>query len=133
MGLVACLIAFVEFPLWMVGGISPSFSDSGAFAAFVTRTGVWWTTRTLMDLVIFILMMFLFAVIRRMIIDRRRDLEWMATLLFGISLVYASLTLIADCVNASMALDAFGARADPTVIRTMVETTLLMLDPPASS
>jgi hypothetical protein len=105
LGLAACLIAALEFPAWMVHGAA----------------------RSLMDLAIIVLLLFFFAILRKAIIDRRADLEWMATLLFGLSLVYIAITLVADALSGSMRLDAGEGKADPVVLRAMVESTLPLL------
>jgi hypothetical protein len=126
LGILACIITFAEFPLWMVGGMVPVFSDSTAFATYVSHTGSLWITRTLMDFVIYNLLLVFLAGFRRMAIDHYKTLEWLAILFLSLSIVYITIQLIADCISGSMGLDTFNGKADPVVLRTMVEMTLLM-------
>lgn len=53
-------------------------------------------------------------------------MEWLATLFFGVSLVYATLTLVADSLQAATVVDALTAPADAAVIRAMMESMYLM-------
>jgi hypothetical protein len=79
-----------------------------------------------MDLFIFSLLLVFFGGFRHLIVTTDASHEWMATTFFGIGTVYTALTLVSDSLTGSIALDTFGGKADPTVIRTLNESTVLM-------
>jgi hypothetical protein len=79
-----------------------------------------------MDLFIFSLLVVFFGGFRNLIVITQPSYEWIATVFFGIGTIYTALTLISDSLTGSIALDTFGGKADPTVIRTLNESTVLM-------
>ena len=124
LGVIACAIALAEFPLWFIS--PPQFWDTAAFSDFATRNSTVYLTRTLMDMFIWSLLIVFFGGFRHLVVVTRASYEWVATTLFGLGTVYIALTLVSDSLTASIALDTFGGRADPTVIRTLNESTVLM-------
>ena len=126
LGLIACLIAFAEFPLWFVGESMPKFWDAAAFSEFVVRHSSLYLTRTLMDLFIFSLLIVFFGGFRHLIVRTNPSYEWLGTTFFGTAAIYIALTLISDSFAGTIALDTIDGRADPTVIRTLNESTLLL-------
>jgi hypothetical protein len=126
LGVIACAIALAEFPLWFVVGSVPQFWDTTAFSDFATRNSTIYLTRTLMDMFIFSLLIVFFGGFRHLVVIARASLEWIATTLFGLATVYTALTLVSDSLTGSIALDTFGGKADPTVIRALNESTVLM-------
>ena len=126
LGVLACVIALAEFPLWFMGGSMPQFWETTAFSEFATRHSTLYLTRTLMDLFIFSLLIVFFGGFRNLIVITQASYEWIATVFFGIGTVYTALTLVSDSLTGSIALDTFGGKADPTVIRALNESTVLM-------
>lgn len=126
LGLIACAIGLAEFPLWFMGGSMPQFWETSAFSDFATRHSTLYLTRTLMDLFIFGLLIFFFGGFRNLIVITQASYEWLATIFFGIGMVYTALTLVSDSLSGTIALDTFGGKADPTVIRALNESTVLM-------
>jgi hypothetical protein len=133
MGVLACLVGFAEFPLWFVGESMPRFWDAAAFAAFAARHGTLYLTRTLMDLLIFGLLLFFFGGFRHLVVLTRASYEWLATTFFGVAVVYVAVTLVSDALAATAAIDVADGRGDPTVIRTLNESTLLLFGSVAES
>jgi hypothetical protein len=125
-GLAACVLTGVEFPLWMVGGMPPSFSDIQTFSAYVSRANIFYLHRTLLDMFIFVFLMAFMAGFRHVVIQKAREQEWLATLFFGIGLVYSALTLVSDSITGGVGLDTVGGNPSPTAIRAMTESTILM-------
>jgi len=125
-GLAACVLTVIEFPLWMLGGMPPAFSNIRAFSAYVTKTNVFYLHRTLLDMFIFVFLMVFMAGFRQVIIQKARDQEWLATLFFGIGMVYSALTLVSDSITGGVGLDTIGGHADPSAIRALTESTILM-------
>ena len=125
-GALACLIAFVEFPLWFVAESVPPFWDAIAFSEFVARHSTLYLTRTLMDLFIFGLMIFFFGGFRQLIVMTRPSAEWLGTTFFGIAVMYVTLTLVSGSLAATVALHTIDGKADPAVVRALNESTILM-------
>ena len=125
-GALACAIALAEFPLWFMGESMPQFWETTAFSEFATRHSTLYLTRTLMDLFIFSLLLVFFGGFRYLIVVTQTSYEWIATVFFGLGTVYTALTLVSDSLTGSIALDTFGGKADPTVIRALNESTVLM-------
>ena len=112
-GVIACVVAMAEFPLWFMGGSMPQFWDATAFAGFATRHSTLYLARTLMDLFIFSLLMVFFGGFRHLVVITQASDEWIATTFFGLSMIYTALTLVSDSLTGSIALDAVGGKADP--------------------
>ena len=125
-GAMACAIALAEFPMWLMGGEMPQFSDMTAFSEFATRHSTLYLTRTLMDLFIFSLLLVFFGGFRHLVVMTQASSEWLATTFVGIGAVYTAVTLVSDSLTGSIALDTVGGKADPTVIRALNESTVLM-------
>lgn len=125
-GVMACAIALAEFPLWFMGASMPQFWETTAFSEFVTQHSTLYLTRTLMDLFIFSLLLVFFGGFRHLIIITQAADEWLATTFFGLATVYIALTLVSDSLTGSIALDTVGGKADPTVIRALNESTILL-------
>ena len=75
---------------------------------------------------IFVFLMVFMAGFRQVIIQKAHEQEWLATLFFGIGLVYSALTLVSDSITGGVGLDAIGGSPDPTAIRALTESTILM-------
>ena len=125
-GLAACILTAVEFPLWMVGGMPPSFSNIQAFSAYVARVNNLYLHRTLLDMFIFVFLMAFLAGFRQVVIQKARQQEWLATLFFGIGMVYSAITLVSDSITGGVGLDTVAGNPSPTAIRAMTESTILM-------
>jgi len=125
-GLAAGVLTVIEFPLWMLGGMPPSFSNIQAFSAYVSSTSVFYLHRTVLDMFIFVFLMVFMAGFRQVIIQKAREAEWLATLFFGIGMVYSALTLVSDSITGGVGLDTVGGNPNPTAIRTLTESTILM-------
>lgn len=126
LGVLACAVALAEFPLWFMGGSIPQFWETSAFSDFATRHSTLYLTRTLMDMFIFSLLVVFFGGFRHLVVTTDASHEWIATTFFGLGTVYTTLTLVSDSLTGSIALDTFGGKADPTVIRALNESTVLM-------
>lgn len=126
LGLLACLVACVEFPLWFVGETIPQFWDEIAFSEFVARHSTLYLTRTLMDLFIFSLLIVFFGGFRHLIVKTKASYEWLGTTFFGIAALYIAITLISDSMAATVALHTIGGKADPAVVRALNESTVLL-------
>jgi hypothetical protein len=57
---------------------------------------------------------------------RRTNHEWLASLFFGVGLVYVTLTAVADLLQGATVVDALNPPADGVIIRAMMESMFLM-------
>jgi hypothetical protein len=126
LGVIACVIAFAEFPLWFVGDSMPKFWDAIAFSEFVAQHSTLYLTRTLMDLFIFSLLIIFFGGFRHLIVKTQSSFEWLATTFFGTASIYIAITLISDSLAGTVALHTISGKTDPSVVRTLNESTVLL-------
>jgi hypothetical protein len=124
--LASIALFFIEFPFYLVRGDFPLGSESAKLPEYVARNATNIMTCVFFDLIILSLILIFIAGLRHLI--RRTDprQEWLATLLFGVGIVYATLTLIADSLQAATAVDALSTPGNPMVIRAMMESMYLM-------
>jgi hypothetical protein len=125
-GIMACAIGIAEFPLWFIGGQVPLFSDEANFSNYVAKNSTLFIARTFMDLFILLFLTVFIAGFRHLIKQKNNEYEWAASLFFGIGLIYIALTLVSDSITGGAALDTVGVVPNPTVIRALIEETLLM-------
>jgi hypothetical protein len=126
LGVIACIIAFAEFPLWFVGESMPRFWDETAFSEFVARHNMLYLTRTLMDLFILSLLIVFFGGFRYLIVIKNASYEWLATTFLVVAAIYTTLTLISDSFAGTIGLHTLDEKVNPTVVRTLNESTLLL-------
>jgi len=125
-GLAGIALFFVEFPIYFLRGAFPSLADSPGLTTFIARNTTNVLLVVLLDMVIYCLFLIFLSGFRHLIRQAGPDHEWVATLVFGIGLVYATLTLVADSLQGTSALDALSARPDPSVIRALTEAQFLL-------
>jgi hypothetical protein len=117
---------FIEFPFYLVRGSFPPVSNAVWQIEFAARNATNIMTCILLDLVILTLIMVFAAGFRHLIRQADPRHEWLATLFFGVVLVYVILTLVADSLQGATAIDALTPPANGIVIRAMFESMLLM-------
>jgi hypothetical protein len=71
-------------------------------------------------------LMVFFAGFRQMIIKKRPDYEWIATLVLVAGAVWWAVSLVADGLEGGAVLDTLSNTTNPTVVRALVEATLLI-------
>ena len=71
-------------------------------------------------------MMVFAAGLRHLIRQARAECEWVGTLAFGTMVVWLATTLVADGLEGGAVLDTLGGSADPSVVRALVQGTLLI-------
>jgi hypothetical protein len=116
--LAAIAVFFIEFPFYLIRGAVPGITESSKLVAFTARNGTNIMTCVFLDLVILTLVMIFAAGLRHLIRQADPQQEWLGTLLFGFGLVYVTITLVADSLQAATVVDALTVPADPTIIRT---------------
>lgn len=113
-------LTVVEFVIRQIAvGPRPGLADTAALVAFDQRTqagtlGVILTDTLLMATIIVFLSGF-----RQLIVQTRRDLQWIADVAFSAGLAYVVVTLVGDGLEGGAALDATVDGGNGTVIRAL--------------
>jgi len=124
---LACIATFfIEFPFYLVRSPFPGLAASSKYPDFAARNATNIMSCVFLDLIILTLIMVFLAGVRHLIRQANSQHEWLATLFYGVGLVYVTLTFVADSLQASIVIDAFDPPADGVIIRAMMESTLLL-------
>jgi hypothetical protein len=124
---LACIATFfIEFPFYLVRTHVPGLSESSKFPDYAARNATNIMCCVFLDLIILTLIMVFFAGVRHLIRQANPQHEWLASLFYGVGLVYVTLTFVADSLQASIVIDAFDGPADGVIMRAMTESTLLL-------
>ncbi len=124
--LVSIAVFFIEFPFYFVRGEFPGVAEPLKLVAFTAHNATNIMCCVFLDLIILTLILAFAAGFRHLVRKTDPQQEWLATLFFGVVLVYVTLTLVADSLQAATVVDALTSPGDPTVIRAMFESMLLM-------
>lgn len=125
-GLAGVAFLAIEIPLWVFPGNQPPISDAVASAQYLADIRVIALTRVLLDMLMYMSLMVFFAGFRHLIVKTRPEYEWIGTLAFGAGAIWWAVSLVADGLEGGAVLDTLGGKADPTVVRALVEGTLLI-------
>jgi len=122
--LASIFVFFVEFPFYLVRSPFPGLAASAKLPDFAALNGTNIMCCVFLDLIILTLLMIFMAGVRHLI--RQANHEWLASLFFGVGLVFVALTLVADSLQGATVIDAFNPPADGVIIRAMMESMFLM-------
>ena len=101
-------------------GRRPSLDDSAALVAFVADTSTPTLAVVLIDAFLMASLIVFLAGFRQLITKKRREVEWIADLVFASGLLFVGLTLVGDAMVAGAALDTVGSEGDPSVLRALM-------------
>jgi hypothetical protein len=124
--LAAQAFFFIEFPFYVVRTGYHGVTDAAGLVAYTARNGTNIMTCVLLDFIILTLLMIFLAGFRHLIRQADAQHEWLGTLVFGVGLVYVTLTLVADLLQAATVVDARTIPANGVIIRAMTESMYLM-------
>jgi Domain of unknown function (DUF4386) len=124
--LAAVATFFIEFPFYLARGPFPAMTEPLRLADYAARNAANIMTCVLLDFVILTLVLIFSAGFRHLLHQSDPRLEWLGALFFGVALVYVTLTLVADSLQAATVVDALTAPAEASIIRTMMESMYLM-------
>jgi hypothetical protein len=110
----------------MIPGSAPAISDAVGHSQFLPNLRYIAMTRILLDMGMYASLMVFFAGFRQMIIKKRSDCEWIATLVLVAGAVWWAVSLVADGLEGGAVLDTLGNTTNPTVVRALIEATLLI-------
>ena len=125
-GLAIIVLTLVEFPTYFLRGPMPPLTDTIKLSNFIAKNTGNVLTVVLLDMLIYCGFLVFLAGFRHLIRQARPESEWLGTLVFGVGLVYTTLTLVADSLEGASALDAIAGKADPSAIRALTEGQFLM-------
>lgn len=124
---LACIATFfIEFPFYLVRTPWPGLAASDKLADFAARNGTNVMCCVFMDFIILTLLMIFLAGVRHLIRHANPQHEWLASLFFGVGMVFVTLTVVADSLQGATVVDAFNPPGDGVIIRAMMESTILM-------
>jgi len=124
---LACIATFfIEFPFYLVRSNVPGLAESSKYPDYAARNATNIMSCIFLDLIILTLIMVFFAGVRHLIRQANPQHEWLASLFFGVGLVFVALTLVADSLQGATVIDAFNPPADGVIIRAMMESMFLM-------
>ena len=118
-GLAAIVLFFVEFPTYFQRGAMPALSDTVTLSGFTARNTGNILIVVLLDMLIYCGFLVFLAGFRHLIRQARPQSEWLGTLIFGVGVVYTTLTLVGD----------FGSRAPRPWTRWPAMPTLRRFEP----
>jgi hypothetical protein len=125
-GLLGVIFFACELPLWVIPGTPPAISDAVGHSQFLASIRVIAMTRILCDMGMYASLMVFFAGFRHLIIRKNPEDEWVGTLALVAGAVWWAVSLVADGLEGGAVLDTLGMTTDPTVVRGLVEATLLI-------
>jgi hypothetical protein len=125
-GLVGAILGLAELPLWVIPGTPPPIRDGAGFAKYLADSRPIALTRVLIDVLMYITFMVFYAGFRHLLRQTRKEYEWLATLNFGAAVVWWTVILVAGGLEASAVLDTVRGGSDPSVVRALVEGTLVL-------
>ena len=124
---LACIATcFIEFPFYLVRTAWPGLAASDKLGDFAARNGTNIMCCVFLDFIILTLLMIFLAGVRHLIRQANPRHEWLASLFYGVGLVFVTLTVIADSLQGATVVDAFNLPGDGVVIRAMWESSILM-------
>ncbi|MGP8174082.1 MAG: hypothetical protein ACLP7O_05990 [Terracidiphilus sp.] len=124
---LACIATFfIEFPFYLVRTPWPGLAASDKLADFAAHNGTNIMCCVFMDFIILTLLMIFLAGVRHLIRHANPQHEWLASLFFGVGLVFVTLTVVADSLQGATVVDALNPPGDGIIIRAMMESTILM-------
>jgi hypothetical protein len=124
-GLFAMGLFLVEFPLYFLRGPMPSLTATN-LGAYSARNATNMLMVVFLDMLIYFLFLTFLAGFRHLVRQARPECEWVGTLVFGTGVAYSTLTLVADSLEGTIALDAISSSPDPSAIRVLMESQYLM-------
>lgn len=125
-GLLSVALFLVEFPLYFLRGPMPSLMGGANLTVYAVRNASNMLTVVFLDMLIYCLFLIFLAGFRHLIRGAGAGHEGLATLVFGTGLVYTTITLVADSLQGTIALDALTGAPDPSLIRTLMECQFLL-------
>ena len=124
--LASIATCYIEFPFYLVRTAWPGLTASDNLGDFAARNGTNIMCCVFLDFIILTLFMIFMAGVRQLIRRADPQHEWLASLFFGVGLVFVTLTVVADSLQGATVVDAFNPPGDGVVIRAMWESTILM-------
>lgn len=118
--IAVAVFTVVEFTIRQVFvGARPPLADSSALVEFAHRTASGTLGVILVDTFLMASLVVFLATFRQLIVQVRRDLDWVSSLAYGAGIVWVAITLVGDGLEGGAALDAASEHPDVHLIRTL--------------
>lgn len=125
-GIIVFVLTLIEFPFYMAGGEAPPFQDVSQFTSFVAGSSHFFLIRIFLDILLCCSYLVFIAGFKQMILDHDRKYEFIANIWSSSGIALTTITLVADSIQAGVALDTIGYIPDPSVLRGLTESYLLL-------
>jgi len=125
----AAITLLTEFLVRTALGPRPDLDDTKALAEFVTSTSTATLTIILCDTLLMGSLIVFLAGFRQLVTRDHPELDWIGNIVFGAGIVFVSITLVGDSMEAGGALDTVGADAAPVAIRALTEGYMPIFGP----
>lgn len=113
-------LTVIEFAIRQIAvGPRPGLGDVEALVAFNQRTHTGTLGVILTDTVLMAVIIVFLSGFRQLIVQTRRDLQWIADIAFSAGIAYVVVTLVGDGMEGGAALDATVDGGSGTVIRAL--------------
>lgn len=124
--LVVAAFLVVEAVAKLTIGPRPRLDDSDALVAYVQGASTQIIVVILADTFLMAALIVFLGAFRQLVARAHPDLDWIGAVMFGAGLVFISVTLVGDALDAGTALDVWDLEPDPSAIRALIEGHTLM-------
>jgi len=124
--LAAIALFFVEFPFYVVRTGFRGVTDAAGLVDYTAANGTNIMICVFFDFVILTLITIFLAGFHHLIRRADAQYEWLGMVVFGVGLVYITLTFVADLLQAATVVDVRTTPANSIIIRAMTESMFLM-------
>jgi hypothetical protein len=125
-GIIGGILLLLEIPLWIIPGDGGALADAAAHAAYLGDIRIIALLRIFIDMFMYMTWMVFFAGLRQVIINTKKEYEWIGTLVFGAGIVWWTVSLVADGLEGGAVLLTIGNNTNPESVKTLVYGTLLI-------
>jgi hypothetical protein len=124
--LVVAALLIVEAVAKLTIGPRPRLDDSDALVQYIQDSSAQIIIVILADTFLMAALIVFLGAFRQLVARAHPDLDWIGSVMYGAGLVFISVTLVGDALDAGTALDVWDLTPDPSVIRALIEGHTLM-------
>lgn len=128
-GIASAVFAITEAIIKLSAGQRPSLDDTTTLVHYMMSNEVPILLVVLADTLLMATLVVFFAALRYVIKRRSERPEWVSDIGFGAILVYAAITLVGDSMDGGTVLDTTLSQGNAIVIRTLIESHILLFGP----
>lgn len=124
--LTAAVFLATESITKLTMGARPALDDSDALIEYIQRTSTQTIVVILADTFLMAALIVFLGGFRQLVGHAQPHLDWIGSIMYGAGLVFISVTLVGDALDAGTALDVWDLDADASAIRALIEGHTLM-------